>query len=287
MNHFIDWWQHLPSQMDPVIFSIGNFPLRWYGMMYIAAFGTAYLVAKYRIKDEKLPYSLDFLADAIMYAIVGVILGGRLGYVLFYGFEDLLMDPFRIISPIAKINGHWKFTGISGMSYHGGGIGVTIGLWLYARKHKVTFFELTDLIMVGIPLGYTFGRIGNFINGELYGRVTESWIGMYFPHARDGLLRHPSQLYEALFEGIVSFIIVWSFRKKAPFQGFLSGLFLFTYGFARFFIEFFRQPDEHLGFILFDYFSMGQILSFGMMLGACLVWYLGYTQHKNSGEIDK
>lgn len=287
MNHLVDWWQHLPSHMDPVIFSIGNFPLRWYGMMYIAAFATAYLVAKYRIKDEKLPYSLDFLADAMMYAIVGVILGGRFGYVLFYGFQDLLADPIRIISPIANINGQWKFTGISGMSYHGGGIGVTIGLWLYARKHKVQFFDLTDLIMVGIPLGYTFGRIGNFINGELYGRVTESWIGMYFPHARDGLLRHPSQLYEALFEGIVSFFIVWSFRKKAPFQGFLSGLFLFTYGFARFFIEFFRQPDAHLGFILFDYFSMGQILSFGMMLGACLVWFLAYTQHKNSGEIAK
>lgn len=287
MNHLVDWWQHLPSHMDPVIFSIGNFPLRWYGMMYIAAFATAYLVAKYRIKDEKLPYSLDFLADAMMYAIVGVILGGRFGYVLFYGFQDLLTDPIRIISPIANINGQWKFTGISGMSYHGGGIGVTIGLWLYARKHKVQFFDLTDLIMVGIPLGYTFGRIGNFINGELYGRVTESWIGMYFPHARDGLLRHPSQLYEALFEGIVSFFIVWSFRKKAPFQGFLSGLFLFTYGFARFFIEFFRQPDAHLGFILFDYFSMGQILSFGMMLGACLVWFLAYTQHKNSGEIAK
>ncbi len=287
MNQFVEWWQHLPSHMDPVIFHIGNFPLRWYGMMYIAAFATAYLLAKYRIKDEKLPYSQDFVADAIMYAIVGVILGGRLGYVLFYGFEDLLLDPFRIISPVAKINGHWTFTGISGMSYHGGGIGVTLALWLYARKHKVKYFALTDLIMSGVPLGYTFGRLGNFINGELYGRVTDSWIGMYFPHARDGLLRHPSQLYEALFEGVASFLIVWSFRKKSPFDGFLSGLFLFSYGFARFFIEFFRQPDAHLGFVFLNAFSMGQVLCFAMMLSGLLVWYLGYTQHKKSAEIPK
>ena len=279
MNSFINWWQHLPSLMDPVIFSIGNFPLRWYGTMYIASFAVTYLVAKYRIKDEKLPYTLDFVADAIMWAIVGVILGGRLGYVIFYGFADLIQDPIRIISPIAKINGHWKFTGISGMSYHGGISGVAVAFWLYARKFKVRYFELTDLIMVGIPLGFTFGRIGNFINGELYGRVTESWIGMYFPNARDGLLRHPSQLYEAFFEGIVVFLFVWYFRKKAPFAGFLSGLYIFGYGFVRFFIEFFRQPDAHLGFVFWK-FSMGQMLCLGMLLAAGLVWYLGYTQHQ-------
>lgn len=279
MNSFIEWWQHLPSQMDPVIFSIGNFPLRWYGTMYIAAFATAYLVAKYRIKDEKLPYTLDFIADAIMWAIIGVILGGRLGYVLFYGFADLIQDPIRIISPVAKINGSWRFTGISGMSYHGGISGVAIALWLYARKHKVRYFKLTDLLMVGIPLGFTFGRIGNFINGELYGRVTDSWIGMYFPHARDGLLRHPSQLYEAFFEGLVVFAFVWAFRKRSPFPGFLSGLYIFSYGFVRFFVEYFRQPDAHLGFVFLN-FSMGQMLCFAMMLAGGLVWYLGFTQDK-------
>jgi phosphatidylglycerol:prolipoprotein diacylglycerol transferase len=263
--------------MDPVIFNIGNFPLRWYGMMYIAAFATAYLVAKYRIKDEKLPYTADFVADAIMWGIIGVILGGRLGYVIFYGFADLIQDPIRIISPVAKINGSWRFTGISGMSYHGGISGVAIALWLYARKHKMKYFELTDLLMVGIPLGFTFGRIGNFINGELYGRVTSSWIGMYFPHARDGLLRHPSQLYEAFFEGLVVFAFVWTFRKKAVFPGFISGLYIFGYGFVRFFVEYFRQPDAHLGFVFLN-FSMGQMLCLAMMVAAGLVWYLGYTQ---------
>lgn len=279
MNSFVEWWQHLPSLMDPVIFSIGNFPLRWYGMMYIASFAVTYYVAQYRIKDEKLPHSVDFVADAIMWAIVGVILGGRLGYVLFYGFEDLIRDPFRIISPVAKINGSWRFTGISGMSYHGGISGVAFALWLYARKHKVRYFELTDLLMVGIPLGFTFGRIGNFINGELYGRVTTSWIGMYFPHSGDGLLRHPSQLYEAFFEGIVVFLFVFYFRKRSPFYGFLSGLYIFGYGFVRFFIEFFRQPDAHLGFVFMN-LSMGQMLCLAMMVAAGLVWYLGYTQHK-------
>jgi len=279
LNSFIYFWQHLPSQMDPVIFNIGNFPLRWYGMMYIAAFATTYFVAKYRLKDEKLPYSVDFVADAIMWAIVGVILGGRLGYVLFYGFADLIQDPIRIISPIARINGQWKFTGISGMSYHGGISGVAIAFWLYARKHKMKYFELTDLIIPGIPLGFTFGRLGNFINGELYGRVTDSWIGMYFPNAGDDLLRHPSQLYEAFFEGVVVFMAVWSFRKKSPFPGFLSGLYIFGYGFVRFFIEFFREPDAHLGFVFFK-FSMGQVLCFFMLLAAGLVWYLGYTQHR-------
>ena len=281
MNGFINWWQHLPAHMDPVIFSIGNFPLRWYGTMYIAAFATTYLVAKYRIQSEKLPYSIDFVADAIMWAIIGAVLGGRLGYVIFYGFSDFISDPIRIISPVARIGGHWKFTGISGMSYHGGISGVAIAFWLYARKYKVKYFDLTDLIIVGIPLGFTFGRLGNFINGELYGRVTQSWIGMYFPHARDGLLRHPSQLYEAFFEGIVVFLIVWMLRKKSPFPGFISGLYIFCYGFFRFFIEFFRQPDVQLGFVLWK-FSMGQVLCFGMLLAAGLVWYLGYAQQKRA-----
>ncbi len=286
MNSFIDWWQHLPSQMDPVIFSIGNFPLRWYGTMYIASFAVTYLIVKYRIKDEKLPYTLDFVADAIMWAIVGVILGGRLGYVIFYGFADFIQDPIRIISPVAKMNGHWRFTGISGMSFHGGISGVAIAFWLYARKFKMKYFELTDMIMVGIPLGYFFGRIGNFINGELYGRVTQSWIGMYFPHAKDGLLRHPSQLYEAFFEGIVLFALLFAFRKKSPFFGFLSGLFIFGYGFVRFFIEYFRQPDAHLGFVIGN-FSMGQVLCFAMMLAAMLVWWLGYTQKMKSEPLPK
>jgi len=275
MENFIHWWQHLPSQMNPTIFSIGNFPIRWYGMMYIIAFTIAYLLAKYRIQREKLPYTIEFLSNSVTWAVLGLLLGARIGYVLFYNFEWFLSNPLSIILPFSKYNGSWHFTGIAGMSYHGGAIGVLIAWILFARKEKIKLFDLTDLIVPGIPLAFTFGRLGNFINGELYGRVTDANIGMFFPAARDGLLRHPSQLYEAFFEGIVLFAILWPLRKFKPFPGFISGLYVFGYGFFRFFIEFFREPDEQLGFVLLN-FSMGQLLCFAMMIGAGIIWYYGY-----------
>lgn len=271
---FVEWWQHIPSTLDPVIFHLGRFPIRWYGTMYLVAFGTVYLLMNLRIKRDGLKHDQDFYADAIMWAIIGVILGGRLGYVLFYNLGDFLAEPWKILSPIAKVRGQWRFTGISGMSYHGGVIGVIVGWWWYARKKQTGFFELTDAIIPAVPLGYTFGRLGNFINGELYGRVTESWIGMYWPTARDGLLRHPSQLYEAFFEGIVLFAILWALRNRRFFPGFISGLYVFGYGFVRFFIEYFREPDEHLGTILLG-LSTGQLLCIGMWVGAGVIWYTG------------
>ena len=275
MENFIHWWQHLPSQMNPTIFSVGNFPIRWYGMMYIIAFTIAYLLAKYRIQREKLPYTIEFLSNSVTWAVLGLLLGARIGYVLFYNFEWFLSNPLSIILPFSKYNGSWHFTGIAGMSYHGGAIGVMIAWILFARKEKVKLFDLTDLIVPGIPLAFTFGRLGNFINGELYGRVTDANIGMFFPAARDGLLRHPSQLYEAFFEGIVLFAILWPLRKFKPFPGFISGLYVFGYGFFRFFIEFFREPDEHLGFVFLS-LSMGQMLCIAMMIGAGVIWYFGY-----------
>lgn len=276
MEAFVDWWQHIPGNLDPVIFYLGRFPVRWYGTMYLAAFATVYLLTRYRTKRGELDYDDDFIADAVMWAVLGVILGGRLGYVIFYGFADFIAEPWKILSPVAKVGGKWKFTGISGMSFHGGLIGVIIAWVWFARKQSMTFFKLTDDFMPTIALGYTFGRLGNFINGELYGRTTDSWIGMYFDHARDGLLRHPSQLYEAFFEGIVMFAILWSIRRRELFPGFISGLFVFGYGFFRFFIEFFRQPDDHIGFVL-AWLTTGQILCIGMMIGAGVIWYLGWN----------
>jgi len=282
MENFLQWWQNLPAKMDPTIFSIGNFPIRWYGMMYLVAFAITYFLAKYRLKSEKLPYSKEFLSNAVTWAIIGLLIGGRIGYVLFYNFDWFMSNPLSIILPFERDNGSWHFTGISGMSYHGGVIGIALAWLIFANKQKVRFFDLTDFIIPGIPLAFTFGRIGNFINGELYGRVTNSAIGMYFPAAHDGLLRHPSQLYEALFEGIILFAIVWPLRKLKPFPGFISGLYIFGYGFFRFFIEFFRQPDEHLGFVFLT-FSMGQILCFAMMIAALVIWYIG----KNMSIINK
>ncbi len=283
MENFIQWWQHLPSQMNPTIFSIGNFPIRWYGMMYIVAFSIAYLLAKQRIKSEKLNYTTEFLSNAITWAVLGLLIGARIGYVLFYNFEWFLSNPIGIILPFAKYNGSWHFTGISGMSYHGGALGVVIAWVLFCRKEKIKLFDLTDFIVPGVPLAFTFGRLGNFINGELYGRVTDANIGMVFPAARDGLLRHPSQLYEAFFEGIVLFAILWPLRRFKPFPGFISGLYVFGYGFFRFFIEFFREPDEHLGFVFLS-LSMGQMLCIAMMIGAVIIWYFGFRSKPQMHE---
>lgn len=280
---FIDWWQHLPSQMDPILISIGGLSLRWYSFMYLVAFGIVYVLSLYRIRHEDLAFTKDDVADIMTWSIIGLLLGGRLGYVLFYGLETFLSQPWRIFIPFARIQGEWQFTGIAGMSYHGGFLGVMLALYLFSRKRKKNFLELGDLLTASIPLGFTFGRIGNFINGELYGRITEASIGMYFPAAGDGLLRHPSQLYEAFFEGLFLFAILFPLRKKGQewFPGFISGAYIFGYGFVRFFIEFFRQPDEHLGFVLGP-FSMGQLLCIGMMIIAGALWRWSYLQHRKS-----
>jgi phosphatidylglycerol:prolipoprotein diacylglycerol transferase len=259
MNDFTFWWQHLPSQMNPVIFSVGSITIRWYGTMYIVAFGLVYLLSRYRIATEKLPFDKTFPGDALTWAMGGVLIGGRVGYILFYGFDWFLQDPIGTLIPIHFGSGTCAFSGINGMSFHGGLIGVAIALWLFTRAHKVVFLKTVDLFIPALPLGYTFGRLGNFINGELYGRVTTSPIGMYFPGAPTVALRHPSQLYEAFFEGIVLFIILWPIRKKAPWPGYLSALYLIGYGTVRFFIEFFREPDPQLGFVFLN-FSMGQVL---------------------------
>ncbi|NTU96940.1 MAG: prolipoprotein diacylglyceryl transferase [Chlorobiaceae bacterium] len=271
MNNFLLWWQNLPSQMNPVIFFIGNFPVRWYGMMYIIAFTVVYLLSRYRLRTEKLSFDNVYVSDALTWAMAGVVLGGRIGYIVFYGMQDFLLDPVGTLLPWISSAGGCRLAGITGMSYHGGILGTVIALWAYARSRKKGFFETFDLFIPAVPLGYTFGRLGNFINGELYGRVTASFAGMYFPMAPTHELRHPSQLYEALFEGVVLFLLLWLLRKKSPFAGFLSAIYLFLYGFFRFFIEYFREPDPQLGFVLLD-FSMGQVLCFIMMIAGIAVF---------------
>ncbi|MCF8382418.1 MAG: prolipoprotein diacylglyceryl transferase [Chlorobium sp.] len=273
MNDFLFWWQHLPSQMNPVIISLGGFAVRWYGMMYIIAFAVVWLLTLYRMKTEKTGFDRQFAGDALTWAMVGVVLGGRLGYILFYGLGGFFADPLGTLLPWSSTSGGCSFAGITGMSYHGGVIGVVLAMWFFSRSQKKGFFETFDLFIPSLPLGYTFGRLGNFINGELYGRVTDAAVGMYFPLAPTVELRHPSQLYEAFLEGIVMFVILWALRKRSPYPGFLSGLYLFGYGFVRFFIEYFREPDAHLGFVFLN-FSMGQVLCFAMMLAGAAVLLL-------------
>ena len=279
MDEFWNWWQHLPQNIDPVIFEIGSFKLQYYGLMYIVAFAITFFLVLYRLRhEERFEITTDQVKDATTYLILGLIVGARLGYVLFYNFSYYLRHPLEIILPFSFSNGV-TFTGISGMSYHGGLIGATIAGWFFVRKAKIDWWDGVDLFVPVIPLGYTFGRLGNFINGELYGRVTTAPIGMYFPLAPAGGLRHPSQLYEAFFEGIFLFAILWSIRKiKFP-KGAMLALYLIGYGTARFFIEYFRQPDAQLGFVVLS-FSMGQILcSLMIAVGLFLYFYLWRKQN--------
>ena len=268
------WWQTLPSKMDPVLVSIGPLTIYWYSTMYLVSFGVVYILCRRKIKDNSFTkINVEQLEDLLSWCFIGLLIGARVGYVLFYNFEYYISNPLEIIIPFKYYNGNWVFTGIAGMSYHGGLIGVVSAIWFFSRKLKLHFFELSDFLTAAIPMGYFFGRIGNFINGELYGRVTEAPIGMYFPNAGDQSLRHPSQLYEALFEGIILYYVINFFNKHKE-LGFNSGTYVIGYGFVRFFIEYFRQPDAHLGFIIFN-LSMGQILCIVMTLCGFYIWYLG------------
>lgn len=274
-NEFWNWWQHLPESLDPVFIEIGFFKLQYYGLMYLVAFGLTYALVLYRIRREDgftiTSAQVESLTTAM---IVGVILGGRLGYVLFYNLGYYLRHPLEIFLPFS-FSGGIQFTGISGMSYHGGLMGVIIASVIYGRRNGIGFLEIADLYGPAVPLGYTFGRIGNFINGELYGRVTDLPVGMFFPMAPTPERRHPSQLYEALLEGILCFFVLWLVRKRIRTRGAMLSLYLVSYGTARFFIEFFRQPDAHLGFVIFR-FTAGQILCSLMILTGVL--FYGYLK---------
>ncbi len=275
MTHaFWDWWQHLPWNIDPNLFAIGSFQLRYYGLMYIVAFALTYVLLLYRAKKEDFPgYSPERIQDLMVWFIVGTILGGRLGYVLVYDLGYYAAHPLKIILPFDFSDG-FRFTGISGMSYHGGVIGVVTAGYLFSRRHKLSFVRMMDFVAPAAPLGYTFGRLGNFINGELYGRVTTVSWGMYFPLDPSRQLRHPSQLYEAFFEGIFLFVLLWFLRKSPRLRGGLLGLYLIGYGAVRFGIEFFRQPDPHLMYVLGS-FTMGQLLCGAMMLVGAVVFVIG------------
>ena len=259
----MDWWQNLPGSISPVLFELGPLQLRYYGLMYVVAFAVVYGLALYRIKKEANACMTRAQAgDLMTVMILGLVVGARLGYVVFYNFSYYLSHPLEIVLPFDFSDG-LRFVGIAGMSYHGGLIGVVVGALIYCRKNRISFWKAADLFIPAIPLGYTFGRLGNFINGELYGRVTTRSIGMYFPHAPGSSLRHPTQLYEAFFEGIFLFGLLWLTRNRFRPAGASIGLYLMGYGMGRFFIEFFREPDEHIGFVLLS-FTMGQLLCLAM-----------------------
>jgi len=253
--------------IDPILLQVGPLKIHWYGIMYLAGFSMAWWLGNKRLQQNAI-FTSEQLSDLIFYAAVGVVLGGRIGYVLFYDLANYLEAPLNIF----KV---WQ----GGMAFHGGFIGVLIAVWIYARKLKLPFFKVTDFIAPLIPLGLCTGRIGNFINGELWGRHTDVPWGMVFTHI-DAIPRHPSQLYQAVLEGFVLFIILWSFSKKSRPIMAVSGLFLIGYGLFRFLIEFVREPDYHLGFIAFDWMTMGQILTIPMIIVGIVLLKLAYQRMK-------
>lgn len=255
--------------IDPVALSLGPVKIHWYGIMYLVAFTSGWYLGRVRAKQPQSGWHPDEVGDILFYIALGVILGGRFGYVLFYNFSKFLADPIFLF----KI---WE----GGMSFHGGLIGVIVAMWLFGRKTNRGFFTVSDFIAPLIPLGYGAGRIGNFIGGELWGRVTNAPWGMVFPGA--GIEpRHPSQLYQAFLGGFVIFIILWLYSKKPKPTMAVSGMFLICFGIYRIFVEFFRQPDAHLGYIAFGWLTQGQILSAPMaLLGVVFLW-LAY-KNKNT-----
>jgi len=297
---------YYPSWLKPEI--IPGLPFRWYSVMYIVAFAVAYLIYRRQVKERKFPMTEDDLTGLFLWGIIGLLAGARIFATLVYETSDLYRrQPWLIFWPFR--NG--RFTGLSGMSYHGGAIGGFLAVVIFAKVKKFNFREIGDMFAAAIPLGFTFGRLGNFANAELYGRATASPLGMIFPGARRlpageswvaeiaektgiaitdatvNLPRHPSQLYEAFFEGIVLWAIIWFFRNRKPFKGFLIGLYFLGYGLFRFIIEYFREPDADLGYRIefvkttlptayahpIFSFSTGQILCFFMILFG-VIWLL-------------
>lgn len=247
--------------INPVAFSLGPIQVHWYGLMYLVGFVSAWLLAYWRTKHYKLNWSTEEISDLIFYAALGVILGGRIGYMVFYNSQELLHNPLILF----KI---WE----GGMSFHGGLIGVVVAIWLFSRKFKKSFLAVGDFVAPLVPLGLAAGRVGNFINGELWGRVTDVPWAMVYPHV-DEQPRHPSQIYELGLEGVLLFLIVWCYAAKPRREGRVSAVFLIGYSLCRFIAECFRQPDTQMGYIAFNWLTMGQILSIPMLLLGIVLWW--------------
>ena len=255
-------------QFDPIAFSLGPLSVRWYGLMYLIAFVQFIVLGRYRIKTRTGLLTVEQLDDLLFYGVLGVIVGGRLGQVLFYEPGYYLTHPLEIFAV-------WK----GGMAFHGGFLGVLIAMGLWSRKHRIAWFDITDFIAPLVPLGLAAGRIGNFINGELWGRVADPDLpwAMIFPQAGDMQPRHPSQLYHVGLEGIALFAILWIFSGRPRPRAAVSGLFLIGYGCFRFITEFFREPDH--GIFGQSYtISMGQWLSLPMILLGVAMLLLAYRK---------
>ncbi len=270
---------------DPVLLSLGALDIYWYGVMYLLAFGLGWALARGRATHAG--WQAKDVDDLLFYVALGVVLGGRLGYIIFYALDEILLDPSRILRV-------WE----GGMSFHGGLLGVLLAVWLFARKSRRRFFNVTDFIAPFIPIGLFFGRIGNFINAELWGGPTQFLLGMRVPCERavELCMRvgaeagfsvpvHPTQLYEAILEGPVLFALLWIAARKPQPRMAISGLFLLGYGLFRFAIEWLRLPDAHIGYLLGDWLTMGMLLTLPMLLFGTLLLFLAYRQGSHRATV--
>ncbi|HKJ94839.1 MAG TPA: prolipoprotein diacylglyceryl transferase [Gammaproteobacteria bacterium] len=248
--------------IDPIAFHLGPLAVHWYGIMYAVGFISGWWLGRYRARAAWRPVQPEQMDDLILYVAIGVIVGGRVGYMIFYGFEQLATNPLTLF----KI---WE----GGMSFHGGLLGVILMVWLFARRIGKRFFEVIDFVAPLVPIGLAAGRIGNFINGELWGAPTSLPWGMVYPPLGN-VPRHPSQLYEFALEGVALFVILWLFSRRPRPVCAVSGMFLLWYGIFRFLVEFVRMPDPQLGYLAFGWVTMGQILSTPMIVGGIglLIW---------------
>lgn len=262
--------------IDPVAFSLGPLSVRWYGLMYLAAFATAMWLGSLRAKKSNGLWHPDQIGDMVFYSAIGVILGGRFGYVFFYNFDYFLSNPLWLF----KL---WE----GGMAFHGGLLGVLVAMFLYGRSQGKSFFQIMDFVAPTVPFGLGFGRLGNFLGGELWGRASDVPWAMVFPNDPAQLARHPSQLYQLFLEGVILFSLLWWFSGKPRPRMAVSGLFLLIYGLARFVVEFVRQPDEQLGFIAADWLTMGQLLSAPMIILGIFMMVWGYKHHPLKNGINQ
>lgn len=257
-------------EIDPVAVSLGPIKVHWYGLMYIIGIGAAWFLARRRTQEPGFPWTAAQIEDLIFYCAVGLMFGGRLGYVFFYNFSVFIHDPLSLFRV-------WE----GGMSFHGGMLGAFAGMMVFARQVGARFGDVTDFIGPYAPLGLFTGRIGNFINGELWGKPTDLPWAMIFPTGGPEP-RHPSQLYEAFLEGIVLFVVLWWFRRQNPPRTAISGLFLFLYGSFRFGVEFLRLPDAHIGYIAFGWLTMGMALSLPMVFAGLFIGVRAYIKQEKS-----
>ncbi len=268
----MNYWNYIYDHFNPVAIDLGFVSVHWYGIMYVLALLSALWFAKYIIKKDKMQIEESIVDSFFIWIEIGVILGARIGYILFYDPHTsyYLTHPWQIFNPF--VDG--EFVGIRGMSYHGAILGAMIATYFFGRKHPDVIYQLLDLVGLAVPVGYIFGRIGNFLNQELIGRETNLPWGIYV----DGVLRHPSQLYEALLEGVIVAALIYFYRTRKRFDGELLPLYGVLYGLARFIAEFWREPDSQLGFICCGWMSMGQLMSL-LMIAVSVGLYFYIRKH--------